>query len=296
MASNGAIDLYYETFGDPTDPPVLLIMGLGTQLIGWHDDFCAGLAQRGLYVIRFDNRDVGWSTKLTDLDGSFAGFLSKGLRLLAGLSVTVPYSIADMADDAVAVLDAVGAERAHIVGASMGGMIAQQVAISFPSRALSLTSIMSTTGDRDVGGSSLRTKFFLARPPASDPDKRFEAILDIWRRIGSPAHFDEQDMRRRLERSFERDYSPNGRARQLLAVLSQSSRTAGLRSLQLPTTAIHGLLDPLVNPSGSRRLAASVPDAKLIELPDVAHDMPRVYWPVLFDVVEAHNRQTLAVA
>ncbi|MCB0975077.1 MAG: alpha/beta fold hydrolase [Actinobacteria bacterium] len=291
MARSGDVELYYEAFGQASDPAVLLIMGLGTQLIGWHDDFCSQLAARGFYVIRFDNRDVGWSTKLDHLDQSFPVFLSRAVRLLVGLKAPTPYSIADMAGDAIAVLDELDVDRAHIVGASMGGMIAQQVAIAHPDRSLSLTSIMSTTGDRRIGGSTLAMKFFLARPPVSDPHQQFDALVETWRRIGSPAHFDEADTRRRLERSLERDYTPNGRARQLLAVLSQPSRTRALASVRMPTTAVHGLLDPLVNPSGSRRLAATVPGARLIELPDVAHDMPRVHWPVLLDVISSHQHQ-----
>jgi pimeloyl-ACP methyl ester carboxylesterase len=281
-AKVGEIELAYETFGDPDRPPVLLVMGLATQMIGWPDEFCSGLAERGLFVIRFDNRDIGLSTHLDDRGAPDI------LTILGGDRSNVPYALADLADDTVGLLDHLGIESAHVVGASMGGMIAQLVAIRHPERVRSLTSIMSTTGDPSVGAPSEAAMGVLLAPPATDRESAIARAVDTYRVIGSPGfEFDEQALRERAGLSYDRRYNPAGVARQLAAILTTPDRTADLGGVHVPALVIHGEQDPLVNISGGRATAAALPDAELMVVDGMGHDLPRDLWPTVIDGISA---------
>jgi pimeloyl-ACP methyl ester carboxylesterase len=274
----GDLDLAYETFGDADDPPVLLVMGLATQMIGWPDDFCAGLAARGHFVVRFDNRDIGLSTHL---DSAGAADV---LAVLGGDTSSVPYALADLADDTVGLLDALGLGAVHVVGASMGGMIAQLVALRHPGRVRSLTSIMSTTGDPTVGGPSEAALAVLLAPPATDREGAVQRVVDTYRVVGSPGfEFDERSVRDRAGLSFDRAYDPAGVARQLGAVLTTPDRTRDLEAVSVPTLVIHGSADALVNVDGGRATAAAVPGAELLVVEGMGHDLPREVWPEITD-------------
>jgi pimeloyl-ACP methyl ester carboxylesterase len=281
-AQVGEIELAYETFGDPGDPPVLLVMGLATQMIGWPDEFCAGLADRGLYVIRFDNRDIGLSTHLDDRGAPDI------LAILGGDRSNVPYPLADLADDTAGLLDALHLDSAHVVGASMGGMVAQLVAIRHPHRVRSLTSIMSTTGDPSVGMPAEAAMGVLLAPPATDRESAIQRAIDTYRVIGSPGfEFDEQALRDRAGLSYDRRYNPAGVARQLAAILSTPDRTADLAAVDVPTLVIHGEQDALVNVSGGRATAAAIPGAELLVVDGMGHDLPRAIWPEVTDRITA---------
>jgi pimeloyl-ACP methyl ester carboxylesterase len=257
IKANG-ITIEYETFGDAAAPPVLLIMGLGGQLIMWDAAFCTAIASAGYYVIRFDNRDVGLSTTFEDATSSPA------------------YTLSDMAADAAGLLDALGIESAHVVGASMGGMIAQTFAIEHPTRTRTLVSIMSTTGDQTVGQPTPESIAALLAPPPATRDEAIEAGLKIWRIIGSPGYpFDEQAVRERAAASYDRSFNPAGTARQIAAIMSQPDRTAALGEVRVPALVIHGEADPLVAPSGGKATAAAIPGARLKLVPGMGHDLPR---------------------
>src|SRR3954465_4026015 len=265
-AQVGDIELAYETFGDRDDPPVLLVMGLATQMIGWPDEFCRGLADRGLFVVRFDNRDIGLSTHLDDRGAPDI------MTVLAGARSPVPYGLADLADDTVGLLDALGLDSAHVVGASMGGMIAQLVAIRYPKRVRSLTSIMSTTGNPTVGAPAEAAMGVLLAPPATDRESAIQRAVDTYRVIGSPGfEFDETGLRDRAGLSFDRAYDPAGVARQLAAILTTHDRTAGLAAVSVPPLVIHGSHDTLVDVSGGRATAAAVPDCDLLVVDGMGH-------------------------
>ena len=272
----GDVELCYETFGDPADPAMLLIMGLGTQMLGWPDDFCSQLAARGLHVIRFDNRDIGRSTLMNGVRPPTLGQILRRDRRAAG------YVLADMAGDAVGLLDHLGIERAHVAGASMGGMIAQTVAARHPERVLSLVSIMSNTGSRLNGQPALRTyPVFLRRSPP-DREGYVEHIVQLFRVIGS-AGFDEDELRAMLGRAYDRGYDPAGPGRQLAALLASGDRTADLRTITAPTLVIHGTADRLVAPSGGRATARAIPGARLLMIEGMGHDLPRRAWPRILD-------------
>jgi pimeloyl-ACP methyl ester carboxylesterase len=277
-ATVGDIELAYETFGDPSDPPVLLVMGLATQMIGWPDDFCAGLAGRGLHVIRFDNRDIGLSTHLHDAGAPNI------MSVLGGDRSGVAYGLEDLADDTAGLLDVLGLESVHLVGASMGGMISQLVALRYPQRVRSLTSIMSTTGDTSVGGPSDAALGLLLTPPAGDREGAVQRVVDTYRVIGSPGfEFDEVALRDRAGLSFDRAYDPAGVARQLAAILTTPDRTRDLKSLEMPVLVIHGEQDQLVNVSGGRATAAAIPGCELMVVDGMGHDLPRAVWPEITD-------------
>jgi len=278
--ANG-IEIAYETHGDPTDEPLLLVMGLGAQLIAWPVELVDALVDRGFFVIRYDNRDVGLSTKLTDVG---ADFLTTFLLAAQGEPVEVAYTLSDMAADGVALLDHLGIGSAHLVGASMGGMIVQTMAIEHPSRVRALTSIMSTTGDLDVGMPSPEAIEVLLRPVAATRDEAIDASVRASKVIGSPDHFDEAIARERAEAAYDRCYNPAGTARQLLAIVASGSRAEGLAQIDVPTVVIHGDVDPLVTPSGGVRTAELIPRAELLMLEGMGHDLPRA---LLGQIVEA---------
>jgi pimeloyl-ACP methyl ester carboxylesterase len=272
-AANG-LKIAYETFGSPGDPPVLLIMGLGTQMIAWPDEMCAAIADRGRYVVRFDNRDAGLSTHLDELPAPKLGDL-----LLRRQSP--PYDVSDMAADALGVLDALEIDSAHVVGASMGGFIAQTLAGLHPARVRSLTLMMTSTGSRLVGRPKPRIFLrLLRRRIVRDRLEAMEAVVETFRIIGSQGFaFDEEYLRDLAGRSYDRGYDPHGYVRQLAAAMAQPNRTGALRRLRVPTLVMHGLDDPLVHVSGGLALARAIPGAEFIGFPGMGHDLPRQLWP-----------------
>ncbi|HMJ35099.1 MAG TPA: alpha/beta hydrolase [Baekduia sp.] len=275
------ITLCYETFGDPGDPAVLLIMGLGTQMVAWHEAFCTDLAARGFRVVRFDNRDSGRSTRL---DGAPA----PSLKQIATRRIPdAPYKLADLALDAVGLLDALDIDRAHLVGVSMGGMIAQTIAARHPTRTRSLTSIMSNTGSRWTGQPALRSyRVLLAKAP-SEREAYLSHATKMWSIIGSPGfERDEIELRAMLELSFDRGPSPAGTARQLGAILASGDRRRELRAVQAPTLVIHGEADKLIAPSGGRATAKAIDGAELLTIPGMGHDLPRELWPQILGAIE----------
>ena len=282
--SNG-IELCYETFGDPADPALLLVMGLGAQMTAWDEDLCQTFVDRGFFTIRFDNRDVGLSSRV---EGKGGKFLETFLAAAQGQPVDAPYTLTDMAADAVGLLDHLGVERAHVVGASMGGMIAQTIAIEHPSRVLTLTSIMSTTGEPDVGQATPEAMQLLIRPPATDRNSAIEAAVATARVIGGPDHFDEERIRARTGAFYDRAFDPAGTARQLIGILASGSRAELLAELDVPTLVIHGDADTLVQPTGGRRTAELVPGAELLVIEGMGHDLPAALWPQVVEAVTRH--------
>ncbi len=273
IAPLGEIELAYETFGDPADPAVLVIMGLGAQMIFWPEELCEALSERGYFMVRFDNRDVGLSTKL---DGHSPPPLTK---VLSGEVTEVPYLLADMAVDAVGLLDYLGIDRTHVVGASMGGMIAQRLAIDHPERVLSLASIMSTTGDHAVGQPTPAALTVLMTAPPTDLEGYVEGFLAARRAIGSHGfEFDEPRTRRLAERCYGRGFFPDGTARQFAAILASPDRTPELATIAAPTVVIHGDDDALIDVSGGRATAAAIPGAELVVIEGMGHDLPEGAW------------------
>jgi pimeloyl-ACP methyl ester carboxylesterase len=287
---NGAIELWFETLGDPGDPAVLLVMGLGAQAIAWRDDWCRELVDAGRFVIRFDNRDCGLSTRLTGAPVDLAAVMAAWAG--GGPMPPVPYLLSDMAADTVAVLDAAGVERAHIVGASLGGMIAQTVAVEHPHRVRSLTSIMSTTGEPAFYESVPEVRAKLLGPRPADRDGAVAAAVEVSRAIGSPRYFDEADARAAASAAYDRAYVPDGIVRQTAAIRASGSRDGALRRLEVPTLVIHGAADPLILPSGGRHTAEVVPGASLLVLGDMGHDLPRPLWPLLIDAIVGHTARS----
>ena len=279
-ATVGDLELCYETFGAATAPPLLLIMGLASQMLLWDDAFCEQLATRGFRVIRFDNRDIGRSSQLKGQP------TPTRWQLLRRSSSGAAYALEDMATDSVGLLDALEIDAAHIVGASMGGMIAQLVAIHHPDRVLSLVSIMSTTGNARVGKPQPKMMLRLMRKARREREAYIADHLDTYRAIGSKGYdFEEDYKRERAGRLFDRGVYPAGSARQLWAVASASDRTEALASVRAPTTVIHGDADPLVDISGGRATAEAIPGARLVIFPGMGHDLPRALWPEIIDAI-----------
>lgn len=283
-ADVNGIAIAYETFGDPDDSPLLLIMGLGAQMLLWDDELCSLIADRGFHVIRFDNRDVGLSGKTADRPPNLLPAMVTRRRLSGAA-----YTLDDLADDAAGLLERLGIERAHVVGASMGGMIAQTMAIRHPERVLSLVSIMSTTGNRRVGRAHNRMIPLLIRPARAGREVNVERAAQTFRAIGSPGFtIDEQRIRDVAGRSYDRCFHPAGVAHQLAAILASRDRTPALRKLRVPTLVIHGADDPLVTASGGKATADAIPDAELMLIPGMGHDMPRELWPRMVDAIAAN--------
>jgi pimeloyl-ACP methyl ester carboxylesterase len=287
------IVLEYETFGSPDDPAVLLVMGFGAQLLGWDAEFCRLLAARGRYVIRYDNRDCGLSTKLDDLPVDLAdlvGALKSGEFDRA--HAMAPYSLRDMACDGIGLLQQLAIDRAHVVGSSMGGMIAQKMAIEFPQRVLSLTSMMSSTGEPEYGQPTAEAQAVLLSPRPADRDGYIAAAERelVWasRRYGDPAA-----LRALAAASYDRAYYPAGVPRQLAAMILDGSRAELLETLEVPTLVIHGQDDTAIAPSGGRRTANLVPEARFLLIEDMGHDRPRQVWPTLVDAIYEHTKGAL---
>jgi pimeloyl-ACP methyl ester carboxylesterase len=279
----GGVWIEYELLGDPGDPTLLMVAGLGAQLVSWDDEFCQRFVDRGMSLIRFDNRDIGLSSSMDDGREPMGLIMSR----LAGEDVKPHYVLDDMAGDAVAVLDAAGVGQAHVMGMSMGGMIAQAIAIGHPDRVLSLTSVMSTTGDPDVGLPDPAVLARMLRPMPADPAEAMAQRLEMSEAIGSPGLFDPARARRRAELELARAGDPMGTVRQLLAILSSPSRSEGLRGVQAPALVAHGDADPLVNISGGLRTHECLPAAELLVFEGMGHDLPPVFWEPLVDRVSA---------
>lgn len=258
IARNGDVELHYETFGSPEQPTLLLVNGLGSQSINYAEAWIEQFVAEGYQVVRFDNRDAGLSTKLDDQQ----------------------YTLVDMALDALAVLDAVGVERAHVMGCSMGGMIVQRLAIDHPDRLLSMTSVMSRTGEPEYGESSPEALAALVAPPATTRDEYVERMVAAQHVYGSKSEWiDDDDVARRAGAAYDRCYCPIGTGRQMLAVMADGSRAEALRQVRVPTLVLHGSRDTLIAPSGGRRTAELIPGARYEEIEGMGHDYPPAVWP-----------------
>ena len=278
----GGITLCYETFGSPEDPPLLLVMGLGMQMVGWPDEFCEELTARGFYVVRFDNRDAGRSTRVHGRPPTIGQLVRRRIR-------PVLYTLNDLAADASGLLHELDLEPAHVVGASMGGMIAQTLAAQHPSDVRSLVSIMSNTGNRWRGQPALAVYRYLLRRAPKDREGFIEHMATLFAAIGSPGFPPDLDRVRDVAaRSYDRGHDPAAAARQLGAIVASGDRTAELRRITVPTLVIHGLKDRLVRPSGGRATARAIPGARLMLVPGMGHDLPEGAWPQLIDAIAEH--------
>jgi pimeloyl-ACP methyl ester carboxylesterase len=286
VQANG-ITIEYAESGSRDAPVILLIMGLGMQLIAWPQAFCDGLAARGFRVIRFDNRDVGHSTPMPSA-GSLATSAMMA-RAFFGLPVRPPYTLNEMARDASGLMDALGIPDAHVVGVSMGGMIAQIMAIEHPERVASLTSIMSTTGDRKLPGPKGRVVRAMMRPRPRDRAVAVRQGIDLFRLIGGSGYPPtEAELHARVERAMQRSYRPGGVARQLVAIQCAPSRVHALRRVRAPTLVLHGSDDPLVPMAGGEDTAANIPGARLRVIPGMGHFLPEALVPLLVDEIAEH--------
>jgi pimeloyl-ACP methyl ester carboxylesterase len=279
----GGVTLCYESFGDPSDPTALLIMGLGTQMVAWHEDFCRELASRGLHVLRFDNRDIGRSTHMTGAPPTVRQLLTRSRR-------AAHYTLHDMADDAAGLLSALELAPAHVIGASMGGMIAQALAARHPDAVRSLTSIMSNTGSLRSGQPALRVYTVFLRKAPRERAAFIAHMERVFTAIGSPGlPRDAEDIRELAASSYDRDHDFDGPGRQLAAIIAAGDRTAELRRITAPTLVIHGSADRLVAPSGGRATARAIPGARMMGVPGMGHDLPRAAWPTLIDAIAEHT-------
>ena len=285
VQANG-IAIEYESFGRESDPAILMIMGFAAQLTMWPVAFCKGLAERGFRVIRFDNRDIGKSTHLANL--GTPNVPEAMMKMMSGQPVTAPYQLDDMAKDSVSLLDALGIANAHIVGASMGGMIAQLVAAKHPKHTRSLVSIMSTTGNRSLPQAKPEAMAAITVPPASDSrEDRIAAGMKAWRVIGSPGFpATDDELRESVTESVDRvPYDPAGVARQLLAIVAAPPRNDMLKNVTCPALVIHGADDPMVPVEGGKDTAASIPGCKLVIVPGMAHDFTEALVPIYLEHV-----------
>lgn len=286
------IEIEYEVLGDTTfegrpAKPLLMIMGLGAQMVFWDDDLCRQLVERGHRVIRFDNRDVGLSSRAPGTT-SLQAIMAAAAARFSGQPVASPYTLSDMASDAVAVLDDLGIDKAHVLGASLGGMIAQTLAIEHPTRVATLTSIMSTTGRTDLPPARPEAMAALLEPSKLERDAYADRMVRVFRVIGSPGFaFDEARLREISGRSFDRGVDPMGFGRQFLAIIAALQRNEKLAQLKIPTLVIHGAEDPLIPVEHGRDTAAAIPGAELMVIEGMGHDTPREVWPRLLDAVSA---------
>jgi pimeloyl-ACP methyl ester carboxylesterase len=279
ISANG-IELEVEDHGPTSGEPLVLIMGLGMQLVAWPDAFVASLVARGFRVIRFDNRDIGLSQRFDSL--GVPNLVLESLKYTVGMTAKSPYSLSDMADDTAGMLDSLGIAAAHIVGASMGGMIAQQVAVRHPKRVKSLTLIMTTSGARELPGPSWKVRGALISKPEDpkNPASVIDHFVKLYGLIGSPTYPPaEADLRKRLGDSVRRSYRPQGTARQLVAIVADGDRSPLLSQLKVPTQIIHGLADALVPVAAAHDLAAKISNAEIDVIDGMGHDLPVELWP-----------------
>lgn len=291
VATLNDIELYYETHGDPADPTLLLVNGFSSQIIGWLDGFREALAERGRYVVSFDNRDVGLSTHL---DGVAVDVAAVTAAAQAGTEIPpVPYTLATFALDAVGLLDHLGVEAAHIAGSSMGGMIVQQMAINHPDRVLTMTSIMSTSGEPEFYESTPEAGAAHMRPPVSERGAYIAAGVESCRVFHTRRYFDADAVATQIAKVFDRAFYPEGLTRQRAAIRASGHRADGLRALTVPTLVIHGRDDTLILPKGGERTAELVPGANLLMLHDMGHDLPRPLWPLIIDAIISHTTHAI---
>jgi pimeloyl-ACP methyl ester carboxylesterase len=285
------IELEYDTFGSPADPTLLLVMGFTAQMTAWDEVFCRRLADGGRYVVRFDNRDCGLSSKL---DGQLVDSTAVMGAVMGGTEVPpVPYTLSDMAADAIGLLDHLGVAQAHVVGASMGGMIVQTMAIEHPERLLSVTSIMSTTGDLEYGQATPEAMQVILAPPPEGRDEAIARAADygVW---GSKRYFDVERAYELAAASYDRSSYPEGATRQIAAIYASGDRSGMLPNVTVPMLVIHGLDDTLIDPSGGRRTAELVPGSHLLMVADMGHDLPEQLWPLIVGAMLAHSEVATA--
>jgi pimeloyl-ACP methyl ester carboxylesterase len=278
------IEIEYDTFGDPSSRPLLMVMGLGAQMIAWLEDFCMMLVDKGFYVIRFDNRDIGLSTKFEEK--GVPDVMKAVIAAQRGEPINPPYTLEDMADDAVGLLDALNIEKAHICGASMGGMIVQVITIRHPTRVLSLTSIMSTTGNPELPQPKPEAMQALLKPSPTEREAYIEESVKR-RRIfyGSGFPYPEDQAREIAAISYDRSFYPDGMARQLVAILANGNRASNLGSIKVPTLVVHGGDDPLIPVEGGKETAESIPGSELIIIEGMGHSLPTETWPQIVDAI-----------
>jgi pimeloyl-ACP methyl ester carboxylesterase len=282
---SSGIELEYQTFGSPSDPTLLVVMGFTAQMTAWPDRFYEMLADRGLHVVRFDNRDCGLSTKL---DGQKADAMAVMSAVQNGDPIpAVPYTLSDMAADGIGLLDHLGVEKAHIMGASMGGMIVQTMAIEHPHRIASLTSVMSSPGDLQVGKPTKEARAILLAAPPTDREAFIEAATAnaVW---ASKRYVNLDQLRANAAFAYDRSFYPEGATRQLAAIYASGDRSEKLRSLSVPTLVLHGRDDTLIQPDGGFRTAELIPGAHLAMLADMGHDMPEPLWPLMINTIHGH--------
>jgi pimeloyl-ACP methyl ester carboxylesterase len=280
LAPCNGIEIAYQEVGDPGAEPLILVMGLGTQMLGWREEFCVLLAERGFRVVRFDNRDIGHSTMLE------AAGVPPRVDLFLGRRGSAAYLLSDMARDTIGLMEHLGIDSAHVVGASMGGMIGQTLAIEHAERVRSLVSIMSTTGSRRVGTPTLKAFGAVLAKAPHGRDAYVERIVKTFKLIGSPAYpMDEPAFREMAGQLYDRSHNPKGVLRQMHAISASGDRTAALRRLNLPATVIHGSRDPLVRPSGGRATVKAIPGARLRMIEGMGHDLPQALWPIFADEI-----------
>ncbi len=291
VKANG-IQIEYDTFGDSSFPALLLIAGNGAQMIVWDVEFCELLAKTGLFVIRFDNRDAGLSTKFEE--AGIPDIMAAIKAAMQGKTVESAYTLDDMADDSVGLLDALGIEKAHICGASMGGMIAQVVSCRHPKHVLSLTSIMSTTGNPDLPMGKQEAIAAVVAPAPEEREAYVGHYVNVWRRIWSPGFpFEEERVRRFMQMSYDRSYYPQGMARQNTAVIAGGDRRPSLSSIKVPTLVVHGADDPLIPVEGGKDTARVIPGARLLIINGMGHDMPKGVWAEIVSAISQLSKQTI---
>lgn len=278
------IEIEYDTFGDPSSNPLLLIRGLGSQMISWEEEFCELLVNHGFYVIRFDNRDVGLSTKFEE--AGVPDIMKLVIAAQRGEKIESPYTLEDMADDAIGLLDALKIDKAHICGASMGAMIVQAIEVRYPSRVLSLTSIMGSTGNFDLLQPKQEAMKVVMTPAPTEREACIEESVKRWRVLyGTGFPFDEERRRKMAARAYDRSFYPEGFARQLAAVLASGNRRPTLASIKVPTLVIHGGDDPLVPVEGGKDTAEAIPGAELLIIDGMGHSLPPETWSQIVDAI-----------
>jgi pimeloyl-ACP methyl ester carboxylesterase len=283
LAPVNGVEIAYQEIGEESGEPLLLVMGLGTQMLAWDEEFCAMLAERGFRVVRFDNRDIGRSTMLS------AAGVPRRADLFLGRGAGAAYLLSDMAADAAGLMDHLEIESAHVVGVSMGGMIGQTLAIEHPERVRSLVSMMSTTGSRRVGTPTLKALALLFAQSPRSREGYVEQVVKTFKTIGSPGFpMDEDRLRQVAGEMYDRSHRPAGVLRQIHAISASGNRTEALRRLRLPVTVLHGTRDPLIRPSGGRATAKAIPGARLRLIEGMGHDLPRELWPTFAEEIAAN--------
>ena len=278
------IEIEYDTFGDPSAKPLLLVMGLGSQMISWDEELCEMFVDKGFYVIRFDNRDIGLSTKFEEAGDP--DIMKEFMALQKGKTISPPYTMDDMVNDAVGLLDALNIEKAHICGASMGGMIVQLIALNHPNRVLSLTSIMSTTGNPDLPQARPEAMQVLIKPSPTEREAYIKQSVKNWRILyGSGFPYPEDLYRERAAAAYDRSFYPQGMKRQMLAVMGAENRGPKLKTIKVPTLVIHGGDDPLVPIEGGKETAECIPGAELLIIEGMGHSLPSPIWSQVVDAI-----------